>query len=89
MSEKRINLIKESLNQLNPVEIKIIDQGHLHIGHAGAKKGGHFDLYITSTKFDGLNILERHQLIYKCVSTLMNGEIHALSIKSAISPNDC
>ncbi len=88
MSEKRINLIKESLNQLNPTEIEIIDQGHLHVGHVGAKQGGHVDLYISSKNFDGLNTLQRHQLIYECLAELMKTEIHALSIKRAASPND-
>ena len=40
MTEKRINLIKKSLEFLNPVKIDIKDQGHLHVGHEGAKSGG-------------------------------------------------
>jgi BolA protein len=48
MSEKRIKLIRESLEKLSPSYVDIEDEGHLHIGHAGAKSGGHFKLNIVS-----------------------------------------
>ena len=35
MSEKRIKLIQDGLQSLNPLKIDIIDEGHLHVGHAG------------------------------------------------------
>ena len=41
MSEKRIKLIQNSLQSLEPIKINIEDEGHLHVGHAGAKSGGH------------------------------------------------
>ena len=87
MTEKRINLIKKSLELLKPIEIDIKDQGHLHIGHAGAKSGGHFDLFIVSDKFEGKTLIERHKIIYQCLDVLMKTEIHALSIK-ALSPTE-
>ena len=46
MTEERIRMIREGLALLNPLKIKIEDEGHLHVGHAGAKSGGHFKLYI-------------------------------------------
>ena len=87
MTEKRINLIKKSLEFLNPVKIDIKDQGHLHVGHAGAKSGGHFDLFIVSQEFEGKTHLERHKIIYQALDILMKTEIHALSIK-ALSPSE-
>ena len=48
MSEKRIKLIIESLEKLSPSYVDIEDEGHLHIGHAGAKSVGHFKLNIVS-----------------------------------------
>ena len=80
MSEERIKKIEEKLESLSPNYISIEDEGHLHVGHAGAKKGGHFKLIISSECFNGLSTVERHKLIYKSLGELMDTEIHALSI---------
>ena len=82
MSEKRIKLIKERLGQLDPTYMDIADEGHLHVGHAGAKSGGHFKLSIISELFKDKTTIERHRIIYKCLDDLMNTEIHAISIKA-------
>ena len=82
MSEKRIKLIRESLEKLSPSYVDIEDEGHLHIGHAGAKSGGHFKLNIVSESFKDKTTIERHRIIYKCLGDLMNTEIHAISIKA-------
>ncbi len=85
MTEKRINLIRERLKLLMPIKIDIKDQGHLHVGHAGSKSGGHFDVFIVSDKFKGKSLVERHKMIYECLDILMKTEIHALSIKALSS----
>ena len=82
MSLERIELIKEGLRNLNPTKIEIEDEGHLHIGHAGAKSGGHFKLNIVSESFRDKTTIERHRIIYKCLGDLMNTEVHAISIKA-------
>ena len=87
MSEKRMKLIKDGLQSLNPLKIDIVDEGHLHVGHAGAKSGGHFKLYIVSEHFKGQSMVNRHKLIYQNLDELMKTEVHALSIK-AMSPEE-
>tara|TARA_B100000886_G_C20034880_1_gene331372 strand:+ start:173 stop:439 length:267 start_codon:yes stop_codon:yes gene_type:complete len=87
MTQERIEMIKEGLITLEPLDIKIEDEGHLHVGHAGAKSGGHFKLYIVSECFKDMTHIERHKLIYKTLSDLMSTEIHALSI-SAKAPSE-
>ena len=87
MTEERIRMIKHHLSILEPLKINIEDEGHLHVGHAGAKSGGHFKLYIVSKFFDNMSIINRHKLIYKTLNMLMKTEIHALSI-TAKSPNE-
>ena len=82
MSEKRMKLIRESLEKLSPSCVEIEDEGHLHIGHAGAKSGGHFKLSIVSESFRYKTTIERHRIIYKCLGDLMNTEVHAISIKA-------
>tara|TARA_B100000927_G_C16405837_1_gene445261 strand:- start:255 stop:515 length:261 start_codon:yes stop_codon:yes gene_type:complete len=80
MSKERIKKMEEKLRSLSPNYIKIEDEGHLHVGHAGAKKGGHFKLIIDSQCFSNLSTIECHKLIYKTLGDLMTTEIHALSI---------
>lgn len=87
MSLQRIELIKEGLKNLNPTKIEIEDEGHLHVGHAGAKSGGHFKLFIVSESFNDLSQIDRHKLIYHTLNELMKTEIHALSI-SAKTPSE-
>jgi len=87
MTEKRIKMIKDKLDSLNPIKIEIEDQGYLHVGHAGAKSGGHFKLIIISEHFKNKSLIERHRIIYDALGALMKTEIHALSIK-ANSPNE-
>ena len=87
MTVERIKLIKEALHKLNPIKISVEDEGHLHVGHAGAKSGGHFKLIIISKKFDNVSQIQRHKLIYSCLGELMKTEIHALSI-NAISSDE-
>ena len=82
MSEKRMKLIRESLEKLSPSCVELEDEGHLHVGHAGAKSGGHFKLSIVSESFRYKTTIERHRIIYKCLGGLMNTEVHAISIKA-------
>jgi BolA protein len=66
--------------------VELIDDSHLHAGHAGAREGkGHFRVRIVSNDFAGLRPLQRHQLVYRSLGELMSSEIHALSI-TALTP---
>ena len=85
----RIAEIKTRLEQaLSPTHIDIIDESHLHAGHAGAASGaGHFSVTLISDKFTGQSAIQRHRMVYLAVNDLMPSEIHALSI-DAQAPND-
>ena len=89
MSEtNRIALIRECLEKtLNPSQLEIIDDSHLHAGHSGHGGAGHFQVYIVSEEFNGVATLARHRLVYSALENLMQTEIHALSIK-AQSPDE-
>lgn len=64
---------------LAPSELEIIDEGHLHAGHAGEGKG-HFHVRIVSAAFAGQSSVERHRMVYAALDGLMDHGIHALSI---------
>lgn len=65
---------------LEPQELSIRDDSHLHAGHAGAASGAHFSVSVRSDKFAGLNRVQRHRLVYHAVFPLMQDRIHALAI---------
>lgn len=83
MSE-RIDMIREKLTTaLTPVQLDIIDESHLHVGHPGARSGGgHFNVTIVSDAFEGENLLARHRMVYDALGDAMKTDIHALSIKA-------
>ena len=65
---------------LAPEAIAVVDDSHLHVGHAGAREGRHFSVTITSSRFDGLGRVARHRLVYDALHSLMPRGIHALAI---------
>ena len=72
--------IRQRLTQaLAPTELDVVDEGHLHAGHAGQGKG-HFHVRIVSAAFAGLLPIRRHRLVYAALDGLMDNGIHALSI---------
>ena len=80
MSEAALEQIRQRLTQaLAPTELEVIDEGHLHAGHAGEGKG-HFHVRIVSAAFAGQLPIRRHRMVYAAVDDLMGNGIHALSI---------
>ena len=70
-------------DSLDATHVEVIDESHLHAGHAGARDGGrHFRAVIVSEKFAGLNRVRSQQLVYQSVEKWMGKEIHALSMKT-------
>ena len=81
MTTDRIQLLRERLSALDPVELEIIDESHLHIGHAGSRDGAsHYRVKIVSPRFEGLRAVASHRLVYDLVHDLMPHPIHALAI---------
>lgn len=70
-------------DRLEATHVEVVDESHLHAGHAGARDGGgHFRALIVSEKFAGLDRLRSQQLVYQSVEEWMGKEIHALSMKT-------
>jgi len=47
----------------------------------------HFEALVVAAEFAGKRPLARHQLVYKCLGSLVGNEIHALSI-TALTPEE-
>jgi BolA family transcriptional regulator, general stress-responsive regulator len=79
----RIERMREALEAaLHPIEVEIIDDSHLHAGHAG-----HYRVRVIAAAFAGRKALERHRLVYAALASMMPAEIHALSI-AALAPDE-
>lgn len=63
--------------------VLVVDESHLHAGHAGARGGaGHFRAVVVSARFEGRSALERQRLVYAALADEMGREIHALSMQT-------
>nr|AWD72100.1 transcriptional regulator, BolA superfamily [Polaromonas sp. E3S] len=61
--------------------IQVEDESHLHVGHAGAEGGaGHFRVRVIDARFNELQHIARHRLVYSAVSDWMPDRVHALNI---------
>jgi BolA protein len=86
------NQIRAKLDQIfQPAHLEILDQSHLHAGHAhvaslhaDGRKGGetHFSVTIVSAKFAGLNRPARQRLVYAALAEELAGPVHALSMRT-------
>ncbi|HYD33178.1 MAG TPA: BolA/IbaG family iron-sulfur metabolism protein [Methylophilaceae bacterium] len=44
--------------------------------------GQHFEAVVVSPEFEGKNMVQQHQLVYRALGDRMRSEIHALSIRT-------
>ena len=84
MSEDRAARLARKLRErLDAVHVEVVDESHLHAGHAGARGGaGHFRALVVSARFHGLAPLAAQRLVYEALAEEMGPEIHALSIRT-------
>lgn len=85
----RIERIRAALQQkLEAFAVEIIDDSHLHAGHAGARDGrGHYTVRVVARCFEGLQPLARHRVVYAALGDMMETDIHALVIE-AVTPGE-
>lgn len=88
-AEARVEAIRVQLQTaLHAPTVEVIDDSHLHAGHAGARDGkGHFRVRVVSEDFRGLRAVQRHQLVYRSLGALMQTDIHALGV-TALTPDE-
>jgi len=73
------NKLREAFS---PESLDVVDESHLHEGHAGHRPGGetHFRVYIVSPAFKGKTRVERHRMINSTLAAELAGSVHALAI---------
>ncbi len=80
-----VETITEKLEAaLNPVSLEVINESHLHAGHAGSPGTGesHFRVRITSAAFEGKTRLAMHQAVNQALKNELKTSIHALAIEA-------
>ena len=81
MPEGTVERLRERLQALQPLSLAIDDDSAMHAGHEGAKSGGgHYRLRMVSRRFAGLPRLARHRLVYDSLASMMQRDVHALSL---------
>jgi BolA family transcriptional regulator, general stress-responsive regulator len=72
---------------LQPLELTVHDDSHLHAGHAGALEGRHFSVRVVCQRFEGLSRVARHRLVYDALKSVIPRGVHALAIDARL-PGD-
>ena len=75
--------IRERLQTaLAPERLEVVDESHLHAGHAGARPGGesHFRLLVVASAFAGRSRVERQRMVHAALADLLRSDIHALAM---------
>jgi len=76
------NIKKKLTQEFNPIELEVINESHLHVGHRGSPGTGqsHFKVILKSAVFDDLSRLQRHKCVMDTLKNEMGEGIHALSL---------
>lgn len=71
-----------------PTLLEVIDESHLHVGHAGHRPEGetHFRVRIVSQIFAGKRLVERHRMVNEALAEELAGPVHALAISASAEP---
>ena len=83
------HITKKLSEAFTPDSLDVVDESHLHEGHAGHQPGGetHFRVYIVSKAFDGKSRIDRHRMINALLAPELSGSVHALAIH-AFAPGE-
>jgi BolA family transcriptional regulator, general stress-responsive regulator len=83
--DRRARIERKLRDRLAAVHVEVVDESHLHAGHAGAASGaGHFRALVVSPRFAGLSLVAAQRLVYEALGDEMGGEIHALSVRTLV-----
>ena len=73
-----------------PLELDIVNQSHLHEGHAGApahddpdRAESHFKVRMVAELFDGMSRIERQRRVNEALAEELAGPVHMMSMELA------
>ena len=77
-------IIEQKLSETyTPQHLQVVDESHLHEGHAGSQPGGHthFRVHMVANMFDGMSRIDRQRHVLACLADELQGPVHALALK--------
>ncbi len=81
--DRRARIEEKLRESFDASYVLVLDESHLHAGHAGAREGGgHFRAVVVSPHFEGKLPVERQRLVYAVLAEEMGRDIHALSMQT-------
>lgn len=83
--ERRVRIEAKLRERLDASHVEVLDESHLHAGHAGAASGaGHFRATIVAACFEGLSRVAAQRLVYEALDDEMGSQIHALAMRTEV-----
>lgn len=76
--------LQEKLEEaFSPVSLEVVNESHLHSGHAGDNGTGesHFRIKIVAEAFNDMNRVQRHRAINAIVQPKIDEGLHACAIE--------
>jgi BolA protein len=79
-----IRMREKLVEALQPTQLDIINESHLHAGHRNSPGTGesHFRVLVVSSAFAGKSRVDRHRLVNEALAAELKGGVHALAIKA-------
>ena len=71
---------------LQPAYLEIRNDSENHAGHASSPGTGisHFRVFVESTRFEGLGLVDRHRMVYDILKEELAGPVHALAVHAGL-----
>ena len=75
-------IVEKLTKAFAPSGLDVIDESHLHEGHAAHRPGGetHFRVHIVSDAFVGKSRIARHRMVNETLAIELADRVHALAI---------
>lgn len=81
--DNRADRIRSALQaRFAPIRLDVVDDSHLHAGHAGAAPGGetHYSVLLVSDAFMGMNRVARSRAVHAALDDEFRLGLHALAL---------
>ena len=72
--------LRDAITPLDHLEV--VNESHLHAGHAGAGEGSHWRVRLVGPGLAGLGRVARHRLVYDALRDVIPRGVHALAIEA-------
>jgi len=78
-------IFQKLTDAFKPLELKVKNESHNHVGHAGHDGVGesHWRIVVVAEAFAGKSRVERQRMINEVLAEELAGRIHALAMKAS------